>query len=219
MRGQRVPAYRAEPGVNPDSTVETYAAAKFYVDNWRWQDVPFYLRTGKRLPCRVSEVAIQFRPVPHLSFPPNAIRDLQPNTLLMRIQPDEGIAMRFSAKQPGQKLRLRPVNMNFRYQEAFKLPQPEAYETLLLDLIQGDQTLFMRSDQVEQAWSVVMPILDGWEGSPPDDFPNYAAGSWGPEAAAALLARDGRHWIEPVSDDKPIAPEVPAAPTLATAKV
>jgi glucose-6-phosphate 1-dehydrogenase len=197
LRGRRVPGYTAEPGVSHDSTTETFAALKLFVDNWRWQDVPFYLRTGKRLPCRVSEVVIQFRPVPHQAFPPAAVRGLRPNTLVIRIQPDEGISLRFQAKQPGQKLRLHPVDMNFRYKEAFKVEQPEAYETLLLDVMQGDATLFMRSDQVESAWALVMPILENWENNPPADFPNYAAGTWGPEAATQLLAQDGRHWYEP----------------------
>ncbi|HEX4592288.1 MAG TPA: glucose-6-phosphate dehydrogenase, partial [Gemmataceae bacterium] len=132
MRGQRVPGYVSEPDVPHDSTTETFAAVKFFVDNWRWQDVPFYVRTGKRLPVRASEVFIQFRPVPHQSFPPNAVRDMQPNALLIRIQPDEGIVLKFQAKQPGQKLRLRPVDMDFNYKDAFRDGQPEAYETLLL---------------------------------------------------------------------------------------
>jgi glucose-6-phosphate 1-dehydrogenase len=210
MRGQRVPAYAAEQGVPTDSTTETFAAVKFFVDNWRWQDVPFYLRTGKRLPAKASGVVIQFRPVPHQSFPPNAVRDMQPNALVIRIQPDEGILLRFQAKQPGQRLRLRPVDMDFSYREAFRGQQPEAYETLLLDVMQGDATLFMRADQVEEAWSIVMPILENWESSPPEDFPNYPAGTWGPEAATSLLARDGRHWHTPLDDEEP-APSEPAS--------
>jgi glucose-6-phosphate 1-dehydrogenase len=194
MRGQRVPAYVAEPGVPHDSTTETFAAVKFYVDNWRWQDVPVYVRTGKRLPVRASEVFIQFRPVPHQSFPPGAVRDMQPNALVIRIQPDEGIVLRFQAKQPGQKLRLRPVDMDFNYKDAFRSGQPEAYETLLLDVMQADASLFMRADQVEAAWEIVMPILESWEGTPPEDFPNYEAGTWGPDAADELMARDGRRW-------------------------
>jgi glucose-6-phosphate 1-dehydrogenase len=211
MKGQRVPAYAAEPGVPHDSATETFAAVKFYVDNWRWQDVPFYVRTGKRLPARATEIFIQFRPVPHQAFPPTAVRDMQPNSLGIHIQPDEGIVLRFQAKQPGQKLRLRPVDMDFNYSDAFKEGQPEAYETLLLDVIQGDASLFMRADQVEAAWEVVMPILDSWENSPPDDFPNYEAGTWGPDEATQLLARDARHWHAPVGEDE-AAPE-PAAAT------
>jgi glucose-6-phosphate 1-dehydrogenase len=210
MRGQRVPAYAAEPGVPHDSTTETFAAVKFFVDNWRWQDVPFYVRTGKRLPARASEVFIQFRPVPHQSFPPSAVRDMQPNALVIRIQPDEGIVLRFQAKQPGQKLRLRPVEMDFDYRSAFREGQPEAYETLLLDVMQADASLFMRADQVETAWEIVMPILDSWEGSPPEEFPNYDAGTWGPDAATQLLARDGRHWHTPIGDDES-APDPGAA--------
>jgi glucose-6-phosphate 1-dehydrogenase len=203
IEGQKVPAYIAEPDVPKNSTTETFAAAKFFIDNWRWQDVPFYVRTGKRLPVRASEVVIQFRPVPHLSFPPGAISDMQPNALVIRIQPDEGIRLKIQAKQPGQRLRLRPVEMDFVYKEAFHGPEPEAYETLLLDCMQADAGLFMRADQVEAAWGVVMPILENWETSPPNDFPNYAAGTWGPSAAAALLARDGRHWFDPVVKTEP----------------
>ncbi len=200
--GQRVQAYNAEPGVSPESTTETFAAVKFFIDNWRWQDVPFYVRTGKRMPAKVSEIMIQFRPVPHLSFPTAAARDMLPNSLIIRIQPEEGINLRFQAKTPGQKLRLKPVEMEFMYNEAFRETQPEAYETLLLDVMLGEQTLFMRSDQVEEAWSLVMPILESWEANPPEHFPNYAAGTWGPEASTMMLARDGRHWHEPDVDDQ-----------------
>ncbi|MBX7105410.1 MAG: glucose-6-phosphate dehydrogenase [Gemmataceae bacterium] len=204
FRGEKVPGYRAEANVSPQSNIETFVAGKFFLDNWRWQDVPFYFRTGKRLPARVSEVVLRFRPVPHLSFPATAVRDLRPNLLTIRIQPDEGITLRFQAKQPGQMLRLKPVEMHFDYSEAFSGEQPEAYETLLLDAMQGDAGLFMRADQVETAWKLVDPILENWESAPPDDFPNYAAGTWGPEAATMLLANDGRHWTEPrTRDDTP----------------
>ncbi|HEX4591635.1 MAG TPA: hypothetical protein VH120_16985, partial [Gemmataceae bacterium] len=211
MRGQRVPGYVSEPDVPHNSTTETFAAVKFFVDNWRWQDVPFYVRTGKRLPVRASEVFIQFRPVPHQSFPPSAVRDMQPNALLIRIQPDEGIVLKFQAKQPGQKLRLRPVDMDFSYKEAFRDGQPEAYETLLLDVMLADASLFMRADQVETAWDLVMPILDSWDNSPPEDFPNYAAGTWGPDAATHLLACDGRHWHSPLECDEPAGEPVAAS--------
>jgi glucose-6-phosphate 1-dehydrogenase len=211
MRGERVPAYVSEPGVPHDSMTETFAAVKFFVDNWRWQDVPFYVRTGKRLPVRASEIFIQFRPVPHQSFPPNAVRDMQPNALVIRIQPDEGIGLMFQAKQPGQKLRLRPVEMDFNYRDAFRGGQPEAYETLLLDVMQADASLFMRADQVEAAWELVMPILDSWDASPPADFPNYPAGTWGPEAATHLLACDGRHWHTPLGEEEPAAEPTAAA--------
>jgi glucose-6-phosphate 1-dehydrogenase len=194
LYGQKVPAYRDEPGVAPDSFTETYAALKLYVDNWRWQDVPFYLRTGKR----VSEISIQFRPVPHQSFPPSAVSDWQPNRLIIRIQPDEGIMQRFQAKLPGPTLRLSPVQMHFSYRETFRAGPPEAYETLLLDVMRGDATLFMRADQVDAAWSVLMPILNVWDTVQPIDFPNYPAGTWGPEEAAALVVPDGGTWLTPV---------------------
>ncbi len=197
VQGERVPAYRAEPGVDPASATETFAALKLFVDNWRWQDVPFYLRSGKRLPLRASQALIQFKPVPHQSFPRSAVLDWQPNRLLIRIQPDESILFRFQAKQPGPVMRLNPVEMRFSYKDTFKISPPEAYETLLLDIILGDATLFMRADQIEAAWSVVMPVLDGWATAPPVDFPNYPAASWGPESAEALIAQDGRSWITP----------------------
>jgi glucose-6-phosphate 1-dehydrogenase len=195
--GKTVPAYRQEPDVAGDSTTETYAAVKLHVDNWRWQDVPFYLRTGKRLPSRVSEVFMQFQPVPHRSFPASAASNWMPNRLSIRIQPEEVILLRFQAKQPGPTLHLKPVQMRFSYKESFRVPTPEAYETLLLDVIRADATLFMRADQVEAAWAVVNPILEGWSANEPEDFPNYAAGSWGPERADELLAADGRHWLAP----------------------
>lgn len=193
--GQPVPAYRTESSVSPTSTTETYAALKMYVDNWRWQDVPFYLRTGKRLPSRVSEAIVQFRPVPHRSFPFAALKDWPPNRLAIRIQPDEGVFLRVQAKVPGPTMRMRPVEMHFTYKEMFSAQAPEAYETLLLDVIRGDATLFMRADQVEAAWSAVMPILDYWATIPPGDFPNYAAGTWGPDDADDMLAREGRVWL------------------------
>ena len=162
MEGQKVPAYRAEPGVATDSSTETFAAIKLSVDNWRWQDVPFYLRTGKRLKTKASEVTIQFRPVPHQSFPKAAALTWQPNRLIIHIQPQEGIVLRFQAKQPGSTLLLSPVNMHFSYQETFKSKSPQAYETLLADVMSGDATLFMRADQVEASWSVLTPILNAW---------------------------------------------------------
>jgi len=196
IQGEHVHAYRDEPNVAPDSLTETFAAVKLFVDNWRWQDVPFYLRTGKRLPARVSEVSIQFRPVPHQSFPSTAVVDWRPNRLVIRIQPAEGISLRFQAKQPGLTMRLSPVDMQFRYRDAFKSEPPEAYEALLLDAMLGDATLFMRADQVEAAWSVITPILEAWEAVPPVDL-HYQAGTWGPEAAEVLIAHDGRSWALP----------------------
>ncbi len=197
MQGEHVVAYRVEPGVAPDSPAETFAALKLFVDNWRWQDVPFYLRTGKRLPVRVSEVSIQFLPVPHKSFPSATTMNWQANRLVLRIQPEEGILLRFEAKQPGPSMRLSPVDMEMTYCRTFKSDPPEAYETLLLDVMRGDATLFMRADQVEAAWSVITPVLEAWQAVPPVDFPNYPAGAWGPEDAEALIARDGRSWVVP----------------------
>ena len=199
IEGQKQIAYRESPKVAEDSTTETFAALKFYVDNWRWQDVPFYLRTGKCLLVRASEICIQFRPVPHQSFPSTTVGQWRPNRLTIHIQPDEGILLRFLAKRPGPPIHLSPVNMRFSYREAFETTPPEAYETLLLDIIRGDATLFMRADQVEAAWSVVMPILDLWQEAPPADFPNYPAGTWGPEAAEILIGQDGRSWFQPTA--------------------
>lgn len=199
-KGEKVPAYRGEPGVDPRSATETFAALKLYVDNWRWQDVPFYLRTGKRMPRQASEICIQFRPVPHMAFPPEVIGEMEPNRLFLQIQPEQGIVERFQAKYPGPTMRLSTVETRFSYSE-FNEPAPEAYETLLLDVMRGDATLFMRSDQVEQAWKVVMPILDYWahQGA---SIAIYPAGSWGPEASSQLLARDGRLWVEPTLSER-----------------
>ena len=197
MRGEHVEGYREEPNVNRESNTETFAALKLFVDNWRWQNVPFYLRTGKRLPLRVSEVCIEFRPVPHQAFPKSAISEMRPNSLAMHIQPDEGILLRFQAKRPGLHMRLSPVDMRFAYHEAFDEVPPEAYETLLLDVMEGDSTQFMRADQIEAAWSVIMPVLNAWQRTPPADFPNYPAGTWGMQAAAGLIAQDGRSWTMP----------------------
>jgi len=198
MENKKVPAYKSEPSVAKDSSTETFAAIKLFVDNWRWQDVPFYLRTGKRLKTKASEVAIQFRPVPHQSFPKAATLTWQPNILIIQIQPEEGIRLSFQAKQPGSTLHLSPVDMHFSYQEAFKSKSPEAYETLLADVMSGDATLFMRADQVEASWSVLMPILNVWGKSKPAGFPNYGSGTWGPKAAEALIEKDGRNWLQPI---------------------
>jgi glucose-6-phosphate 1-dehydrogenase len=192
-----VPAYRGDQIVSPDSSAETYAAIKLFVDNWRWQDVPFYLRTGKRLPTKVSEINIQFRPVPHQVFPVTPGFDRQANRLTISIQPLEGILLRFEAKHPGRPLRLIPADMEFYYQEAFKVPSPEAYETLLLDVMLGNATLFMRGDQAEAAWTVISPILESWASTTPADVPNYPAGTWGPKSAEDLISRDGHQWILP----------------------
>jgi glucose-6-phosphate 1-dehydrogenase len=197
--GRPVPAYREEADVARDSRTETFAAVEFCIDNWRWQDVPFYLRTGKRLPAKVSEVSIEFRPVPHQAFPPRATEHWQPNRLVVRIQPEEGVVLRFQAKRPGPVMHLDPVDMLFSYARTFRASPPEAYETLLLDVMRGDATLFMRDDQVEAAWAVVMPILSVWGRTPAPEFPNYSAGQWGPAAADALLARSGRAWRLPTA--------------------
>jgi len=194
LHGKKMRGYRREDDVSSHSKTETFAALKLFVDNWRWQGVPFYLRTGKRLPRQFSEVAIQFRTVPHQSFPPESNRDWTPSRLVLSIQPEEGIVMGFQAKYPGPKMLLRPVEMRFTYQDSFAVPSPEAYETLLWDVMNNDPTLFMRADQVEAAWQILMPVLGVWAKSTPRDFPNYAAGSWGPKAADELLAREGHAW-------------------------
>ncbi len=189
---QPVPGYREEPKVSTHSSTETYAALRFFVDNWRWQNVPFLLRSGKRLPKRVTEIAIQFKPVPHLLFEAST-----PNVLSVRIQPDEGIALQFDAKVPGPHMRQRPVLMDFRYGTSFGVPPAEAYQRLLLDIMLGDSTLFARRDEVEAAWRLVDPILHAWGSTPADDFPNYEAGTWGPAAADALLGSSERRWRRP----------------------
>lgn len=195
LDGSRVPGYRQEPGVDPNSSTETYVALKLFVDNWRWQDVPFYLRTGKRLPQKMSQISMEFKPVPHQIFPSSAVEHWEPNRFVMNIQPKEGIALRFQAKEPGKNMRLRTVSMDFFYQDCFRTQPPEAYETLLYDVMVGDSTLFMRADQALAAWQLLKPVLETWENVPSADFPNYAAGSWGPEPAEALIARDGRSWF------------------------
>ncbi len=197
IQGEQVPAYCREVNVVPGSMTETFAAVKFFVDNWRWQDVPFYLRTGKRLPAKVSEINIQFRPVPHQIFPASTGLDWRPNRLLISIEPLEGILLRFQAKHPGETMHLSPVDLQFYYKEAFRVPSPEAYETLLLDVMRGNATLFMRADQAETAWKVITPILEAWEAAAPANFPNYPSDTWGPEAAENLIAQDGRNWITP----------------------
>lgn len=197
IEGKQVRPYREELNVDPSSCVETFAAVRLFVDTWRWQGVPFYLRTGKRLPNRVSEVSIQFRAVPHQTFPPTTVLDLHPNRLIIAIQPEEGILLRFETKYPGFAMQLSPVTMRFFYHEVFKTSSPDAYETLLLDVIAGDCTLFMRDDEAEAAWSVIMPILEVWESTKITGFPNYRAGTWGPEEAEILIAQDGFSWVPP----------------------
>ncbi|SFI15049.1 glucose-6-phosphate dehydrogenase [Halpernia frigidisoli] len=195
VEGKEVPAYRDELDVKPDSNTETYAAMKFYVDNWRWQGIPFYLRTGKRLFKSDSHIIIQFKEVPHNMFQNQERNIPKANRLIISIQPDMAIKFQLESKTPGLEMTLNTVDMVFDYSGKTKGDSPEAYETLLLDVISGDQTLFMRADQVEAAWEVVMPILDYWENNKNADFPNYPANSWGPENADALIAKDGFHWI------------------------
>jgi glucose-6-phosphate 1-dehydrogenase len=188
-----VRGYREEDGVAPQSATETYVAARLLIDNWRWADVPFYIRSGKRMAKRVTEIAMQFRCAPHLMF---RGQNLSPNSMVLNIQPDEGISIRFEAKLPGQEMRLKAVTMDFSYHAAFGGRERSAYATLLNDCIRGDATLFDRADGVEAAWALMDPILAAWRGSSPS-FPNYASGSWGPREADQLLERDGRHWRKP----------------------
>ncbi|MBD2289502.1 MAG: glucose-6-phosphate dehydrogenase [Microcystis sp.] len=194
MKGKPILGYREEPGVNPESTTPTYVAMKLIVDNWRWQGVPFYLRTGKRLPKKVSEIAIQFRHVPLLIFQ-SAAQQTNANVLSLRIQPNEGIALRFEAKMPGSELRTRTVEMDFSYGSSFGVASADAYNRLLLDAMLGDQTLFTRSDEVEEAWRIVTPALAAWDApADPASVPQYEAGTWEPTEAEFLLNRDGRRW-------------------------
>jgi glucose-6-phosphate 1-dehydrogenase len=195
--GQVVPAYRSEPNVAPDSNTETFVALKFSIDNWRWADVPFYVRTGKRLKSRVSEIVIQFRRAPLVLFRETPVEQLSPNLLILHIQPDEGISMKFGAKVPGPVVRLGSVDMDFNYADHFGAEPTTGYERLLYDCMIGDATLFQRADMVEAGWSVVEPVLDLWKALPPRNFPNYAAGTWGPKEADDLLIHDQRHWNIP----------------------
>lgn len=194
--GRAVPGYSEAPGVAPDSQTETFAALRLWIDNWRWAGVPFYLRTGKRLPAKTTEIAVRFRAAPHPVLDRQENDAPEPNLLVLRIQPEEGISLFFEAKVPGMAGALRPVSMDFGYCEAFGVESPEAYERLLLDAMLGDATLFARRDEVEGAWALISPILEAWErdATPPEPYP---AGSWGPAGADALLAADGRRWRSP----------------------
>lgn len=194
-KGEKVVGYREEEGVDPKSNTETFAAVKFYIDNWRWQGVPFYVRTGKYLNEKATHIIIQFKPAPHYAFPAEAAETWRANRLTISIQPNMDISIRFQSKRPGQTMNLDPVDMTYDYDEKGGEHLPEAYETLLLDVMEGDATLFMRGDQVDAAWKVIMPILETWENRTPVDFPNYVPDSWGPDEADALIARDGRTWI------------------------
>jgi glucose-6-phosphate 1-dehydrogenase len=194
VNGQKVPGYREEPDVNPNSKTETFAAVKLHIENWRWAGVPFYLRAGKRLAKHATEIAVQFKQPPLRLF--EGSQAIQPNLIVVRIQPDEGIALRFSAKQPGPATHVRDVNMDFRYSAAFGMASANAYERLLLDCMLGDPSLFASNEFVERSWSLLTPILDAWKNNAPKDFPNYAAGTWGPDAANKLMDY-GHAWHEP----------------------
>ena len=194
VHGKEVIPYRTEKGVAPVSGVETFAAVKFFVDNWRWKDVPFFVRTGKALQGKTSLIVIEFKPAPDFAFPAEAGETWRPNRLVISIQPQMDIRLRFQAKQPGPQMVLRPVDMIFNYTDVYGDNSPEAYETLLEDVLEANPTLFMRADQVEAAWEIIQPILEAWQTRPPVDFPNYAPGTWGPEDAEALIARAGYNW-------------------------
>ncbi len=192
--GVPAPGYREEPGVAPDSLTETFVALRLYIESWRWAGVPFFLRTGKRLPKRASEIAIQFKMAPLMLFENGPLSGIEPNVLAINIQPNEGISLRFDSKVPGQSNIIRPVMMDFRYNAAFGVESPEAYERLLLDAMLGDSTLFIRSDEVEAMWSLLDPVIEGWSATTPPVFPNYAAGTWGPASADELIALVGAKW-------------------------
>lgn len=190
-------AYRNEPGVAADSDTETFAAMRLFIDNWRWHDVPFYLRSGKRMGKRLTQISIVFKPIPYSLFHPLEVRDFSPNVLVLRIQPNEGGLLQMQVKRPGPKLCMGAIEMGFDYERAFGEAIPDAYERLLLDAMLGDQTLFLRNDTIREAWRILQPVLDDWnkplgEARTPLHF--YPSGTWGPEAACELLARDGRQW-------------------------
>jgi glucose-6-phosphate 1-dehydrogenase len=194
--GQDLPGFRQEPGVKADAQTDTYAAVTFFVENWRWAGVPFYVRTGKRMPKRVTEIAIQFHRAPLALFQDEDGGSLAPNLLIVRIQPEEGISLKFLSKRPGAGMTLRPVSMDFNYGSSFGERSPSAYETLLLDALVGDATLYTRQDMVEASWNVVEPIQEVWRNTR-FEFPNYEAGSWGPAEADEMLARRGHGWRRP----------------------
>jgi glucose-6-phosphate 1-dehydrogenase len=194
VNGKRVAGYRSEAKVAPDSWTETFVALKVLIDNWRWSDIPFYLRTGKYLPRRITEIAIQFKKAPFVLFRKTPVHRLTTNRLVLHLQPDEGISLRFGAKVPGPLMSLGPVNMEFKYAETFGTTPSTGYERLLYDCMTGDATLFQRADMVEAGWAVVAPILDVWKALPPRSFPNYAAGTWGPKEADELMVQGGCLW-------------------------
>ena len=200
--GEQVQAYRNSAGVNPNSRTETFAALKLTMDNWRWAGVPFYLRTGKRLPAQYTEVAIQFKKAPTTMFKGMDLEDMNPDMMVLRIQPDEGIQLGFSAKVPGPTMRIGTVNMDFCYADYFGNAPATGYETLIYDCMHGDATLFKHADTVEKGWEIVESVMDVWQALPARNFPNYAAGTWGPEAAEDLLRNDGRRW-RPIATPSP----------------
>jgi len=195
LHGEKVNAYRDERNVAKNSTTPTYAAVKLTLDNWRWAGVPVYLRTGKRMREKLSEISIKFKPTPHLMFPINTEDEKKHNLLTFRLQPNEGIIYTFTAKQPGAELKLRPVNLNFRYDRAFGIKEPpSSYQWLIRDAMQGDQTLFPHAEWIYKSWQIVDPIIKKWESEPWFDVPNYKAGSWGPSAADKLIRKDNHEW-------------------------
>ena len=191
--GERVPGYRQEDGVAPDSRTETYAALRLHVSNWRWAGVPFYLRTGKRLSRKLTEIAVTLKPVPHLAFQSSGSVGVQANQIVLTVQPDEGVSVSLGAKIPGTRMRIRPVNMEFRYGTSFMSESPEAYERLILDAMRGDATLFTADDEIVALWAIIDPILTAWHEDTTSPVPQYPAGSAGPPEADALLEGD-RRW-------------------------
>ena len=197
VNGKPVVGYREEPGVVPYSMIETYVALKLCIENWRWADVPFYIRTGKHLPKRSTEVMIQFKRVPHQLYKPSETTGLVPNSLTMRIQPDEGVSLKIGAKVPGASQHLSSIDMNFNYSSTFGIISPEAYERLIADCMIGDSTLFIRRDEIEESWRIIDSITNTWKNMPADTLYPYPAGTWGPEEANILIEKDGRHWTNP----------------------
>ncbi|HKK81753.1 MAG TPA: hypothetical protein VJ909_05865, partial [Prolixibacteraceae bacterium] len=197
IKGEPTKGYREEKGVKPDSRTETFVAMKLHIDNWRWAGIPFYIRTGKKMPTRATEIVINFRPTPHHLFDTMDISLTKPNQLIIRIQPDEGMLLKMGLKEPGAGFNVQPVDLRFHYSDLSDAYVPTAYERLLLDCIQGDATLYARGDNVEQAWKFVQPILDEWKENP--DFPlhGYPAGTWGPHESEKLIAKEVKGWRYP----------------------
>jgi glucose-6-phosphate 1-dehydrogenase len=201
VKGKNLPAYRSEPGVKPDSQTDTFSAIQLYLDTWRWDGVPFYVRSGKAMAKKLTEVVIYFKQTPHSIFRnlknPTSGKPLAPNQIVINIQPDEGIKLRFEGKVPGTGMKIKSVEMDFDYVKEFQTEPPQAYSTLILDAMRGDQTLYKHKDEIERAWQIVQPVLDYWDANPAHNLPNYSAGTWGPAASDALLELDGRHWHNP----------------------